>query len=212
VDEIDPAPLLPTSRRRCSPSSSPLPPLLPPQPRDGWRPRSLGDDSRREGEDSPAPLCPGGGKVVAEVVAEPRLQLVLLVELPSCRCRGECCRVKLAGRSAFRPGDVNIRHRALGLRHAVLSFWSLPRTPAAACPNIFLAKVAAFSIPLVYLDRRGLDRTNQWTPAPNVRVKNGLGGVREVPTAPKWGPTAPCASSANRLLAPPLPRFCQRMH
>ena len=27
-----------------------------------------------------------------------------------------------------------------------------------------------------------------------------LRGVREVPTAPKWGPTAPCASGANRLL------------
>jgi hypothetical protein len=36
-----------------------------------------------------------------------------------------------------------------------------------------------------------------------------LRGVREVPTAPKWGPTAPCASGANRLLettpAPILP-------
>jgi len=36
-----------------------------------------------------------------------------------------------------------------------------------------------------------------------------LRGVREVPTATKWGPTAPCASGANRLLettaAPILP-------
>lgn len=109
VDETEPAPLLPASRRRCvdaSPSSSPLPPLLLPQPRDGGRTRSSGNDSRCEGEDSPAPLCLGGDEGVADVVAEARLHSVLLVELPSCRCRGECGRLELAERSRLRPGDV----------------------------------------------------------------------------------------------------------
>ena len=105
--EIEPSPLLPASRRRCSPSSPLLLPLLLLR---RWRPRSLGIDSRRDGEDSPAPLCLGDDEVAAEM-AEPRLLFVLLVELPSCRCRGECGRCRgdcgrlEPERSALRPGD-----------------------------------------------------------------------------------------------------------
>ena len=105
--EIESSPLLPASRRRCSPSSPLLLPLLLLR---RWRPRSLGIESRRDGEDSPAPLCLGDDEVAAGM-AEPRLLLVLLVELPSCRCRGECGRCRgdcgrlEPERSALRPGD-----------------------------------------------------------------------------------------------------------
>ena len=107
--------LLPESREcRCvdaSPSSVPLPPLLPPLPREEWRPRSSrDDDSSRDGEASPAPLCRGGRGVVAEV-AEPRLELLFVEELPSCRCPGECGLVPLDPlepdeRSELRLGEV----------------------------------------------------------------------------------------------------------
>ena len=117
-DEFEPSPLLPASRRRCSPSSPLLLPLLPLR---RWRPRSLIVDSRRDGEDSPAPLCLGDDEVAAEM-AEPRLLFVLLVELPSCRCRGECgrCRgecgrLELAERSGLWPGDEPPPDGGIGL-------------------------------------------------------------------------------------------------
>ena len=141
-DEFEPSPLLPASRRRCSPSSPLLLPLLPLR---RWRPRSLVIDSRRDGEDSPAPLCLGDDEVAAEM-AEPRLLFVLLVELPSCRCRGECgrCRgdcgrLELAERSGLRSGDEPPPDGGIGLatqsavfrarRENFLSSWSALSTP-----------------------------------------------------------------------------------
>ena len=59
-----------------------------------------------------------------------------------------------------------------------------------------LARVLGFRHVLWGHQKRLLD-----TPSP-------LRSVREVPTAPKWGPTAPCAPAQIGYWKPPLPQLC----